>query len=167
MFRTLALRRPSWLRRMLSSHQELVAGEREQEAVGAGATPIRDLQPHTMGTVQGTVSMLTLNPRSGSAWLEAELHDGTGTDAITLEGGPFLRTLSELVAGAITGAPGVPGADRGSGRLEGHADVQPALIVHLGRVDAVDDLDEVLCCLDHCAHPHPMASACGSCFGGL
>ncbi len=32
-----------------------------------------------MGTVQGTVSMLTLNPRSGSAWLEAELHDGTGT----------------------------------------------------------------------------------------
>ena len=78
MFRTLALRRPSWLRRMLSSHQELVAGEREQEAVGAGATPIRDLQPHTMGTVQGTVSMLTLNPRSGSAWLEAELHDGTG-----------------------------------------------------------------------------------------
>ena len=79
MFRTLALRRPSWLRRMLSSHQELVAGEREQEAVGAGATPIRDLQPHTMGTVQGTVSMLTLNPRSGSAWLEAELHDGTGT----------------------------------------------------------------------------------------
>ena len=79
MFRTLALRRPSWLRRMLSSHQELVAGEREQEAGGAGATPIRDLQPHTMGTVQGTVSMLTLNPRSGSAWLEAELHDGTGT----------------------------------------------------------------------------------------
>lgn len=79
MLRTLALRRPSWLRRMLSSHQELVAGEREQEAVGAGATPIRDLQPHTMGTVQGTVSMLTLNPRSGSAWLEAELHDGTGT----------------------------------------------------------------------------------------
>ena len=79
MFRTLALRRPSWLRRMLSSHQELVAGERGQEAVGAGATPIRDLQPHTMGTVQGTVSMLTLNPRSGSAWLEAELHDGTGT----------------------------------------------------------------------------------------
>ena len=79
MFRTLALRRPSWLRRMLSSHQELVAGEREQEAMGAGATPIRDLQPHTMGTVQGTVSMLTLNPRSGSAWLEAELHDGTGS----------------------------------------------------------------------------------------
>ena len=79
MFRTLAWRRPSWLRRMLSSHQELVAGEREQEAVGAGATPIRDLQPHTMGTVQGTVSMLTLNPRSGSAWLEAELHDGTGS----------------------------------------------------------------------------------------
>ena len=79
MVRTLALRRPSWLRRMLSSHQELVAGEREQEAVGAGATPIRDLQPHTMGTVQGTVSMLTLNPRSGSAWLEAELHDGTGS----------------------------------------------------------------------------------------
>ena len=79
MFRTLALRRPSLLRRMLSSHQELVAGEREQEAVGAGATPIRDLQPHTMGTVQGTVSMLTLNPRSGSAWLEAELHDGTGS----------------------------------------------------------------------------------------
>ena len=79
MFRTLALRRPSWLRRMLSSHQELVAGEREQEAVGAGATPIRDLQPHTMGTVQGTVSMLTLNPRRGSAWLEAELHDGTGS----------------------------------------------------------------------------------------
>ena len=79
MLRTLALRRPSWLRRMLSSHQELVAGEREQEAVGAGATPIRDLQPHTMGTVQGTVSMLTLNPRSGSAWLEAELHDGTGS----------------------------------------------------------------------------------------
>ena len=79
MFRTLALRRPSWLRRLLSSHQELVAGEREQEAVGAGATPIRDLQPHTMGTVQGTVSMLTLNPRSGSAWLEAELHDGTGS----------------------------------------------------------------------------------------
>ena len=79
MFRTLALRRPRWLRRMLSSHQELVADEREQEAVGAGATPIRDLQPHTMGTVQGTVSMLTLNPRSGSAWLEAELHDGTGS----------------------------------------------------------------------------------------
>ncbi|NLH69767.1 MAG: OB-fold nucleic acid binding domain-containing protein [Brooklawnia sp.] len=73
------LRRPGWLRRLLSSHQQLVADEREQEAVVAGATPIRDLQPHTVGTVQGTVSMLTLNPRGGGAWLETELHDGTGT----------------------------------------------------------------------------------------
>ena len=96
MFRTLALRRPSWLRRMLSSHQELVAGEREQEAVGAGATPIRDLQPHTMGTVQGTVSMLTLNPRSGSAWLEAELHDGTGSLKLIWMG---RRVIPDIIPG--------------------------------------------------------------------
>ena len=108
MFRTLALRRPSWLRRMLSSHQELVAGEREQEAVGAGATPIRDLQPHTMGTVQGTVSMLTLNPRSGSAWLEAELHDGTGSLKLIWMG-------RRVIPGII---PGVK--MRGEGRITLH-----------------------------------------------
>lgn len=75
----LRLRLPQRLRRLLSSHQELVADELARDAIASGATPIAQLSQHQVGTAQGTVAMLTLNPRSGSAWLEADLNDGTGT----------------------------------------------------------------------------------------
>lgn len=39
-----------------------------------GALALRQL-----ACVQGAVQILTLNPRSGTAWLEAELGDGSGT----------------------------------------------------------------------------------------
>ncbi len=56
--------------------------ELAREAAVAGATPISELTMRQDAMVQGTLSMLTLNPRRESAWLEAELRDGTG--AITL-----------------------------------------------------------------------------------
>lgn len=66
-------------RRLTSSHQELVADELAREALGSGAMPINGLVGRQPAVVQGTIAALTLNPRSGSAWLEADLHDGTGT----------------------------------------------------------------------------------------
>lgn len=56
-----------------------MADELTRDAIDAGATPIGNLRLHEVGTAQGTVAMLTLNPRTGRAWLEAELHDGSGT----------------------------------------------------------------------------------------
>lgn len=81
MFETQSTRKPllHGMKRLFSSHQELVAEELAQEAALCGATPVSALQPRDLGTAQGAISLLTLNPRSGSAWLEADLHDGTGT----------------------------------------------------------------------------------------
>lgn len=85
------------LRRLLSSHEELVAEELTEEAIGAGATPIAELEPRSLGVAQGSVQMLTLNPRAGSAWLEADLHDGTGTLRLIWMG---RRVIPGIVPGA-------------------------------------------------------------------
>jgi hypothetical protein len=85
------------LRRLLSSHQQLVDAELVQEAVGSGATVISELTVRGVGTVQGTLAIVTINPRTGSAWLEADLHDGTGTLTLIWMG---RRVIPGIVAGA-------------------------------------------------------------------
>ncbi|GAA2183570.1 OB-fold nucleic acid binding domain-containing protein [Brooklawnia cerclae] len=66
------------LRRLLASSEELANEELAREAIDSGATTIASLRPRTRGVVQGTVGVLTINPRNGRSWLEAELRDGTG-----------------------------------------------------------------------------------------
>lgn len=50
----------------------------EPQATGS-VHDIAGLPLRQLASAQGTVQVLTLNPRSGTAWLEAELGDGTGT----------------------------------------------------------------------------------------
>ena len=64
---------PRRTRAIFTSHQELVAEQLAQEAIRSGATPISALEPRELDSAQGTVAMLTLNPRSAGAWLEADL----------------------------------------------------------------------------------------------
>lgn len=69
-------RLPQRLRRLFSSRR--ASGQLTKDATSWAVIPIGQLRPHELGTAQGTVAMLTMNPRSGRAWLEAELHDPTG-----------------------------------------------------------------------------------------
>lgn len=74
-----------------------------RESASAGATPIGTLAARETVVVQGTISMLTLNPRSESAWLEAELRDGTGTITLVWMGH---RAIPGIAPGAKLRAKG-------------------------------------------------------------
>ncbi|WP_245725696.1 OB-fold nucleic acid binding domain-containing protein [Propionibacterium cyclohexanicum] len=64
---------------MISSDRELESEELVDEAIRSGATPIGEVGDRQRVTVQGTVSVVTLNPNERHHWLEAELTDGSGT----------------------------------------------------------------------------------------
>lgn len=76
-------RSESWwrrkLRHLLSSDSQLESEELVTEAVRSGATPIGEVSDRERVTVQGTISVVTLNPGERRGWLEADLTDGSGT----------------------------------------------------------------------------------------
>ncbi|HNV11559.1 MAG TPA: OB-fold nucleic acid binding domain-containing protein [Propionibacteriaceae bacterium] len=67
------------LRRLTSSNEELVSEHLRERTEASGAQTIGSTRLRTRVTLQGTIAVMTLNPRSGNRWLEVELHDGTGT----------------------------------------------------------------------------------------
>lgn len=68
--------------RLGASNEELESEARRRVADSAGATLIKDLQDRQAAKLRGTITVLTMKPRSGTPWLEAEFTDGSG--AITL-----------------------------------------------------------------------------------
>lgn len=67
-----------FLQRLMTSHDELDAGEPREGAEEAGATPIRECDQRARVSVCGTLRTVTLQPRGGEPALEAELYDGSG-----------------------------------------------------------------------------------------
>lgn len=70
------------LRRWGASNEGLAARERQRVAEEAGATPIGLAADRQQVRLRGSVTALTMEPRSGTPWLEATFSDGS--DAITL-----------------------------------------------------------------------------------
>ncbi len=70
------------LRRLISSNEQIVSDELRKQTEESGAVTIAEAQPRKRVVLQGTIAVITLNPRSGKRWLEAQLRDGTG--ALTL-----------------------------------------------------------------------------------
>ena len=67
------------LRRLGASNAELESEERQKIVESAGATRISELSDRQWASLRGSIVVLTMKPRSGTPWLEAEFEDGSGT----------------------------------------------------------------------------------------
>jgi RecG-like helicase len=84
------------LKRFGASNAELESEERQKIVDSAGATLISQLQDRQWARLRGTISVLTMKPRSGTPWLEAEFSDGSGTVTLIWMG---RRAIPGITAG--------------------------------------------------------------------
>ncbi len=84
------------LRRMGASNAELESEQRQKVVEAAGAKRIGAVRDREMATLRGTITVLTMKPRSGTPWLEAEFSDGSGTLTLIWMG---RRSIPGVVAG--------------------------------------------------------------------
>jgi RecG-like helicase len=84
------------LRRLGASNDELEAEKRQQLADSAGAVHIGDVDDRQRVRLRGFVTVLTMKPRGGTPWLEAEFSDGSGTVTLIWMG---RREIPGVVAG--------------------------------------------------------------------
>jgi hypothetical protein len=84
------------LKRWGASNAELESQERQRVAESAGANRVGDLCDRQQARLRGTISVLTIKPRAGMPWLEAELSDGSGTVTLIWMG---RREIPGVVAG--------------------------------------------------------------------
>ena len=61
------------------STEELDSEAAVKAAQASGAMTIADCADRQRATLRGRIAVLTLRPRSGTPWLEAEFTDGSGT----------------------------------------------------------------------------------------
>jgi RecG-like helicase len=101
------------LKRWGASNAELESQERQRVAEEAGANRAGELCDRERATLRGTITMLTIKPRAGTPWLEAELSDGSGSVTLIWMGRreiPGVEAGRELI---VTGrASCVDGAKR-------------------------------------------------------
>lgn len=67
------------LKRLGASNAELESQDRQRVAESSGANKVGDLCDRQRAVLRGTITVLTIKPRAGTPWLEAELSDGSGT----------------------------------------------------------------------------------------
>ncbi|MFT4108022.1 OB-fold nucleic acid binding domain-containing protein [Propionicimonas sp.] len=84
------------LRRLGASNAELESEARQRIVQSVGATRVSELQDRQWARLRGTISVLTMKPRSGTPWLEAEFNDGSGTVTLIWMG---RRAIPGIVAG--------------------------------------------------------------------
>lgn len=84
------------LRRLGASNAQLEAEERQRVVESAGATKISDLSDRQWAKLRGRITLLTMKPRSGTPWLEAEFDDGSGSITLIWMG---RREIPGIVAG--------------------------------------------------------------------
>ncbi|MGC3993525.1 MAG: OB-fold nucleic acid binding domain-containing protein [Propionicimonas sp.] len=84
------------LRRLGASNAELESEARQKIVQSAGATMVGELQDRQWARLRGTISVLTMKPRSGTPWLEAEFNDGSGTVTLIWMG---RRAIPGITAG--------------------------------------------------------------------
>lgn len=78
------------------STEELASEEAVRAAQASGALTIAECVDRQRATLRGRIAVLTLRPRSGTPWLEAELNDGSGSITLIWMG---RREIPGLVAG--------------------------------------------------------------------
>ena len=84
------------LRRFGASNAELESAARQKVVESTGAILIADLSDRQWAKLRGTITVLTMKPRSGTAWLEAEFNDGSGTVTLIWMG---RRAIPGITAG--------------------------------------------------------------------
>mgnify|MGYP000899692502 CR=1 FL=1 len=84
------------LRRLGASNAELESEQRQKVVESAGATSIGELRDRQWARLRGTIVVLTMKPRSGTPWLEAEFNDGSGTVTLIWMG---RRAIPGITAG--------------------------------------------------------------------
>lgn len=67
------------LKRLGASNAELESEERQRAAASAGANKIGECRDRQAARLRGTITVLTMKPRAGMPWLEAEFSDGSGS----------------------------------------------------------------------------------------
>lgn len=100
------------LRRLTSSASEQENDALATEARRCGCSTLTECGPRDRVTLQGRLAMVTLSPRGGRSWLEAELHDGTGAVTLVWMG---RRSVPGIEAGTmmrVTGRLGHRGRQR-------------------------------------------------------
>ncbi|MFT4226064.1 OB-fold nucleic acid binding domain-containing protein [Micropruina sp.] len=78
------------------STEELDSEAAVKAAQASGAMTIADCADRQRATLRGRIAVLTLRPRSGTPWLEAELTDGSGSITLIWMG---RREIPGLIAG--------------------------------------------------------------------
>ena len=78
------------------STEELDSEEAVRAAQASGALTIAECVDRQRATLRGRIAVLTLRPRSGTPWLEAELTDGSGSITLIWMG---RREIPGLIAG--------------------------------------------------------------------
>lgn len=98
------------LRGALRSNEELTDADRRSKVEAAGAAEISTCADRRLVTVRGVIETLTVQPRQNTAWLEAEMSDGTGRVTLIWMGRhviPGIEAGRELLAsGRISVADG-------------------------------------------------------------
>ncbi len=94
------------LRRLGASNAELESEARQRVVESAGANSVDEVQDRQWARLRGTIEVLTLKPRSGTPWLEAEFDDGSGTVTIIWMGRRSIPGISAgreiLVSGRVS-----------------------------------------------------------------
>ncbi len=67
------------LQRLGASNAELESEGRQRMAEAVGANKISEVRDRQTVRLRGTITVLTMKPRAGTPWLEAEFTDGSGT----------------------------------------------------------------------------------------
>ncbi|MEE9965362.1 MAG: OB-fold nucleic acid binding domain-containing protein [Propionicimonas sp.] len=78
------------------SNAELESAERQRAAEQIGANKVGELTDRQMARLRGTITELTVKPREGMPWLEAELSDGSGSITLIWMG---RREIPGVIAG--------------------------------------------------------------------
>ncbi|MBK8459452.1 MAG: OB-fold nucleic acid binding domain-containing protein [Micropruina sp.] len=102
------------LRRLGVSNAELESEERRQIAITAGAQQIAEVGDRQRARLRGTLTELTMKPRSGTPWLEAEFTDGSGSVTLIWMG---RRSIPGVIAGREVLIEGRVSAEGGRRRI--------------------------------------------------
>lgn len=84
------------MRKLGVSNAELESAERQRAAEQIGANKVGELTDRQMARLRGTITELTVKPREGMPWLEAELSDGSGSITLIWMG---RREIPGVIAG--------------------------------------------------------------------
>ena len=84
------------LRRLGASNAELESRARQRVVEEAGLNLISEVKDRQFAKMRGSIAILSMKPRGGIPWLEAEFSDGSGTVTLIWMG---RRSIPGITAG--------------------------------------------------------------------